>query len=159
MFSRSIDQLDKADAPPIPESYIYLLGVQSTIALCEGLAAYAGPIYTKLVVQRPRAAGDAAIRAPSAFDLTALPADDPQTAQLLIMKDMISEGWPALLAALSFIISTNLSEELFVEVLASYQSVTKKVFAASKRPVLKISKNSAGASPLWNVSDGTSREP
>lgn len=124
MKLQCIDQLDKADAPPIPESYIYLLAVQSIIALCEGLAAYAGPIYTSLVVQRPRTAGEAAVRAPPAFDLAALPADDPRTAQLHVMKDMISEGWPALLAALSFIIATNLSEELFVEVLASYQSVT-----------------------------------
>ncbi|KAH6905130.1 hypothetical protein BKA70DRAFT_1293490 [Coprinopsis sp. MPI-PUGE-AT-0042] len=124
MKLQCIDQLDKADAPPIPESYIYLLAVQSIISLCEGLAAYAGPIYTALVIQRPRAAGEAAVRAPPALDLATLPQEDPKTTQLRTMKDMISEGWPALLAALSFIIATNLSEELFVEVLASYQSVT-----------------------------------
>lgn len=40
------------------------------------------------------------------------------------MRDIIESGWPALLAALSFVISTNLSDELFVEVLASYQAMT-----------------------------------
>jgi hypothetical protein len=37
---------------------------------------------------------------------------------------MVESGWPALLAALSFIIATNLSDELFVDVLASYQAMT-----------------------------------
>lgn len=37
---------------------------------------------------------------------------------------MVASGWPALLAALSFIISTNLSDELFGDVLASYQAMT-----------------------------------
>lgn len=37
---------------------------------------------------------------------------------------MVASGWPALLAALSFVISTNLSDELFGDVLASYQAMT-----------------------------------
>lgn len=37
---------------------------------------------------------------------------------------MVASGWPALLAALSFIISTNLSDELFGDVLASFQAMT-----------------------------------
>lgn len=40
------------------------------------------------------------------------------------MCAIIESGWPALLAALSFIIATNLSDDLFVEVLASYQAMT-----------------------------------
>ncbi|KIJ91398.1 hypothetical protein K443DRAFT_115078 [Laccaria amethystina LaAM-08-1] len=123
MKLQCIDQLDKADAPPIPESYIYLLGVQCIVSLCEGLASYAGPLYGSIVVQRPRA-GEAMVRAPPALDLSTLPQDDQQTKQLRIIQDIISNGWPALLAALSFIISTNLSDDLFVEVLASYQAMT-----------------------------------
>nr|GAT45459.1 predicted protein [Mycena chlorophos] len=121
MKLQCIDQLDKADAPPIPESYIYLLGVQCIISLCEGFAAYTGPVYSTIVIQRPRAADEAVIRAPPALDLTTLPTDDPTTAQLRIVTAIIESGWPALLAALSFIIATNISDELFVEVLASYQ--------------------------------------
>jgi hypothetical protein len=37
---------------------------------------------------------------------------------------MVENGWPALLAALAFIISTNLSDELFIDVLSSYQALT-----------------------------------
>ncbi|KAF8151507.1 hypothetical protein B0H34DRAFT_664561 [Crassisporium funariophilum] len=123
MKLQCIDQLDKADAPPIPESYIYLLAVQCIVSLCEGFASFAGPIYSNLVMQRPRAAGEAVIRAPPALDLSTLPADT-QTKQLVTVLSIISQAWPALLAALSFIIATNLSDELFVEVLASYQAMT-----------------------------------
>jgi hypothetical protein len=45
----SID-LDKADAPPIPEVYIYLLGVQCLISFSDGPAAYAIPLYSTLAV-------------------------------------------------------------------------------------------------------------
>jgi hypothetical protein len=120
----SIDQLDKADSPPIPEPYIYLLGVQCLVSLCEGFAAFVGPVYNTLMVQRPRAAGEPVIRAPPALDLIALAKDDPTTIQLRTVHDMIDNDWPAFLAALSFIISTNLSDELFVDILASYQAMT-----------------------------------
>ncbi|KAJ7242359.1 hypothetical protein B0H12DRAFT_1132442 [Mycena haematopus] len=124
MKLQCIDQLDKADAPPIPESYIYLLAIQCIVSLCEGFAAFTGPLYSTIVIQRPRAAGEAVIRAPPALDLASLPDDDPSTAQLRIVSAIIESGWPALLAALSFIIATNLSDDIFVEVLASYQAMT-----------------------------------
>lgn len=123
IYPASIDQLDKADAPAIPESYIYLLGVQCIISLCEGFASYSGPIYSNIAIQRPRAAGDSVVRAPPALDLDTLPKSD-QTNQLRIVQSIISQAWPALLAALSFIIATNISDEIFVDVLASYQAMT-----------------------------------
>lgn len=124
MKLQCIDQLDKADSPPIPESYIYLLGIQCLVSLCEGFASFTGPLYTSIVIQKPRAAGEAINRAPPALDLSTLPADDITTKHLHIVRDIIESGWPALLAALSFVISTNLSDELFADVLASYQAVT-----------------------------------
>ncbi|KAI0933226.1 hypothetical protein AcV7_004756 [Taiwanofungus camphoratus] len=124
MKLQCIDQLDKADSPTIPESYIYLLGVQSLVAICEGLASFTVPLYNSIMVQRPRAAGEPVIRAPPALDLSNLPPDELVTKQLRTVHDMVESGWPALLAALSFVISTNLSDELFVDVLASYQALT-----------------------------------
>lgn len=120
----SIDQLDKADSPSIPESYIYLLGVQCFVSLCEGFASFTAPLYSSTVIQKPRAPGEAVIRAPPALDLSILPPEDSSTKQLRIVRDIVESGWPALLAALSFVISTNLSDELFVEVLSSYQAMT-----------------------------------
>jgi hypothetical protein len=100
------------------------LALQCLTSLCEGLATFTGPLYTSLVIQRPRAPGDAAIRAPPALDISTLPPNEPSTQQLVIVRDVIESGWPALLAALSFVVTTNLSDELFVEVLASYQALT-----------------------------------
>ncbi len=124
MKLQCIDQLDKADSPPIPESYLYLLGVQCLVSLCEGFSTSTGPLYNSIMVQKPRSAGEPVIRAPPALDLSTLPPDEPVTHQLQTVHDMVESGWPALLAALSFLISTNLSDELFVDVLASYQALT-----------------------------------
>ncbi|KAI5999270.1 hypothetical protein EDD15DRAFT_2508632 [Pisolithus albus] len=118
-----IDQLDKADSPSIPETYIYLLAVQCIVSLCEGFASFTGPIYTSVMVQRPRTAGESIIHAPPALDISLLPPDEPATIHVGIVRAMVEHGWPALLAALSFIISTNLSDELFVEVLSGYQAM------------------------------------
>ncbi|TFK71822.1 hypothetical protein BDN72DRAFT_409999 [Pluteus cervinus] len=133
MKLQCIDQLDKAESPPIPESYIYLLAVQCLVSLCDGLAQFTGPLYTSLVVQKPRSTGSAgesssstssSMKAPPALDISTLPQGEPSTHHLRIVRAIIENGWPALLAALSFIISTNLSDDLFVEVLSSYQALT-----------------------------------
>ncbi len=76
------------------------------------------------MVQRPRSAGEPVVRAPPALDLSSLPQEEPTTRHLKTVHDMVECGWPALLAALSFLISTNLSDELFADVLGSYQSMT-----------------------------------
>ncbi|KAG5643461.1 hypothetical protein DXG03_000893 [Asterophora parasitica] len=124
MKLQCIDQLDKADSPPIPELYIYLLAVQSLNFLCDGLFNFTAPLYNSIVIQKPKAAGDSIVRAPPALDLEAVPEDNPDAKQLRIIRDIIESSWPALLAALSFIISTNLSDDIFVEVLTSFQSLT-----------------------------------
>jgi hypothetical protein len=101
-----------------------LLAVQCIVSLCEGFASFTGPIYTSIVVQKPRTAGESVIRAPPALDVDKLPQDDKVVLQLRSVRDMVASGWPALLAALSFIISTNLSDEMFGDVLASFQAMT-----------------------------------
>jgi hypothetical protein len=76
------------------------------------------------MVQRPRATGEPVIRVPTALDFSTLPQDDPATQHLIIVRSMVEHGWPVLLTALAFIISTNLSDELFMDVLSSYQALT-----------------------------------
>lgn len=76
------------------------------------------------MIQKPRAAGESVIRAPAALDLSQLPQEEAITKQLRTVQSMVAHGWPALLAALSFIISTNLSDDLFADVLSSYQAMT-----------------------------------
>jgi hypothetical protein len=55
LLSVSIDQLDKADAPLIPEAFIYLLGVACLVSLSDGLARYTSPLYNTIAVQKPPA--------------------------------------------------------------------------------------------------------
>jgi hypothetical protein len=75
-------------------------------------------------MQKPRSAGDAVIRAPPALDFSSLPPDDASTKQLNNVRGMVESGWPALLVSLSFLIASNLSEELFVDVLSGIQNLT-----------------------------------
>jgi hypothetical protein len=63
LLSVSIDQLDKADAPLIPEAFIYLLGVQCLVSLSDGLARYTSPLYNTIAVQKPPAGSIEAPRA------------------------------------------------------------------------------------------------
>ena len=122
-FVRSIDQLDKADPPPIPDTYVYLLALQCIASLAGALAALTIPVYNAITLQRPRSAGEPVFRAPAALDISSLPMPDGQTLQLKSAHGMIENAWPAMLAALSFFISTNLSEELFADVLTSIQNM------------------------------------
>ncbi|KIJ29789.1 hypothetical protein M422DRAFT_107343, partial [Sphaerobolus stellatus SS14] len=123
MKLQCIDQLDKADAPGIPESYIYLLAIQCLVSLVEGFASLVLPLYNTITIVRPRAAGEAIVHAPPALDLPTLPEGDHGTVQLRIVHDMLESGWPALLAALSFYIATNISDELFADVLGAMQGM------------------------------------
>lgn len=85
-----IEQHDKAEAPLIPETYIYLVALQSLDAIAEG-------IYTTVASKNPPP---------------------------VPLQDMASSAWPALLAALSYCIGTNLSDSLFAEVLTALQNFT-----------------------------------
>ncbi len=75
-------------------------------------------------MQRQRHLGDSVTRAPPALDPSTLPAAEVTTKVLLTSRDMVEAAWPALLSALSFLIGTNLSEELFTDVLNSLQALT-----------------------------------
>ncbi|KAG8946446.1 hypothetical protein FRC03_001363, partial [Tulasnella sp. 419] len=123
MKLQCIDQLDKADSPIIPDTYIYLLGLQCFTSLSEGFAAFVIPIYSSIVMQRPRTPGETVIRAPPALDLSTLSSSDQSHHQLQIVGAMVQNGWPALLAGLSFVISTNLTDDLFGDVVGAYQNM------------------------------------
>ena len=125
LLSVSIDQLDKADAPLIPEAYIYLLGVQCLVSLSDGLAGYTFPLYNTLAVQKPPAGSMESVRAPGPLDPTTLPETEPARAGLRTVRAMLNAGWPALLAALSFLLTTNLSDSIFGDVLGALQTLAR----------------------------------
>ena len=63
------------------------------------------------------------IKAPPALDVASLPPEEASR-QVKAVYGMLENGWPALLAALSFVIATNLSDELFGDVLQACQNLT-----------------------------------
>ncbi|WVO17542.1 hypothetical protein L204_105237 [Cryptococcus depauperatus] len=87
---RLIEQHDKAEAPLVPETYVYFLALQSLNSMAQG-------IYSDVK------------------------SNDPPSAAA---RGMASSAWPALLAALSYCIATNLSHSIFAEVLKALQDFT-----------------------------------
>lgn len=114
-----IDQLDKSDAPAIPETYLFLLALQCLNAIGEGFAAYTLPIYSSLMSRRPKT-GDEPLPAPPAIVFEDLKSDKTYE-PLKAAHDMADAAWPALLASLSFYLSTNLDDDLFVYTLSAFQ--------------------------------------
>jgi hypothetical protein len=119
----SIDQLDKAEVPPIPETYAFLLALQCIASIPAGFASFSLPLYSSVIQERARSSGETLPHAPPSLDFSSLP-DSLSVQDLATARDMALAGWPALLASLSFFISTNLDEELFGETLNAFQAFT-----------------------------------
>lgn len=119
-----IDQLDKAEPPVIPETYIFLLALQCLSSLSEGFATYSLSAYSSLVAAKSKAAGDAPSRSPPALDWSILDRTDPKVVSLAVVQEMASTSWPALLASLSFFIATALDDDLFSDVVSALQNFT-----------------------------------
>lgn len=102
--SRSIDQLDKLEPPPLPETYLYLLSLQCFNIVVEGFASSVTPVYSSIVPLRSSL--EVAKRKGGLVEQIQNAGDADTT------RDMVEAGWPAILAALSFFIGRNLSDEV-----------------------------------------------
>jgi hypothetical protein len=122
-LSVSIDQLDKADAPLIPLAYIYLIGVQCLISLSDGLVGYTFPLSPSWSKNHPRAQLGPCAHWP--IRPTTLPKTEPARAGLRTVRAMLNAGWPALFAALPFLLTTNLSDSLFGDALGALQTLAR----------------------------------
>ncbi|BGP27996.1 Endocytosis and vacuole integrity protein [Rhodotorula toruloides] len=120
MKLQCIDQLDKAEPPQIPETYIFLLALQCLSALADGFAAFTLATYGDVIARRQKTRSSA----PPALNLDQLAERDPQVASLLVVRSMAESAWPALLASMSFFIATALSNDLFSDVVTSLQNFT-----------------------------------
>jgi hypothetical protein len=92
---KSIDQLDKADPPSIPETYIFYLAL-----LCLNSIAF-----------KPNSEEQSLEHEDNKKDLS-------------LVTDMANVAWPGLLAAMSFYLTANLDEDLFQNTMRSYQNFT-----------------------------------
>lgn len=133
-YSHSIDQLDKADPPPIPETYIFYLAAVCLNSIADGLAGFALP---RFAAGSGRSASTSTVKSPTSeharggasepsHDGKVDDSDSPTSAKknLALITDMANTAWPGLLAAMSFFLSANLDEELFQSTMRSYQNFT-----------------------------------
>ncbi|EFP90450.2 uncharacterized protein PGTG_16037 [Puccinia graminis f. sp. tritici CRL 75-36-700-3] len=123
MKLQCIDQLDKAEAPVIPETYVYLLALQCICNVAEGFAGFALVQHEEFRHSRPNNASDDTPPPSSILPIDELKAG-PNKERLKMTKSMADASWPALLASLNFFVSTNLDEGLFNETLSAMQSFT-----------------------------------
>ncbi|KAG9321660.1 hypothetical protein KVV02_007459 [Mortierella alpina] len=134
MRIQCVDQLDKADPPQIPETYLYYLSLICINSIADGLASYIFPIVSQAIHDQQRqtpegselSASNTARSLPSAFPNTntlelsrSKEADD-----IALVTIMAESAWPGLLAAFSFFLGSNLDEELFHNIMRAYQNFT-----------------------------------
>ncbi|KAF9363393.1 hypothetical protein BGX34_004268 [Mortierella sp. NVP85] len=137
MRIQCVDQLDKADPPPIPETYIYYLSLVCVNSIADGLAAHVFPIVSQLLHEQQRLAHeqkdgseitDSALSRPtlSVFPNTnSLALSKTKEADdIALVTAMAESAWPGLLAAFSYFLGANLDEELFHNVMRAYQNFT-----------------------------------
>ncbi|KPV73179.1 uncharacterized protein RHOBADRAFT_2872, partial [Rhodotorula graminis WP1] len=129
MKLQCIDQLDKAEPPHIPDTYLFLLALQCLAALADGFAVFT--LSASADVARRyglSSAGPSTATAGglnwAALDANADAARDPQVESLRVVRAMAESTWPAFLASLSFFIATALGDDLFSDVVASLQNFT-----------------------------------
>ncbi|KXS17490.1 hypothetical protein M427DRAFT_144228 [Gonapodya prolifera JEL478] len=135
-----MDQLDRSDPPPLPDSYLLVVSLLALVLLAENLAAFIIPCLNMsatspswdshqsqanwLAPERP----GPPVGRPSAIDTTSMlptifdPSFDP-TGAISIAHDMCEAIWAPILAAFSALLTYNtLDDELFASVLSAYGS-------------------------------------
>ena len=110
----SIDQLDKADAPSIPETYPFLLALQCLSSIATGFHTAVTVVWQDNSSDGGRALPVLSFNEPVS----------PKVAPLKADRDMIQAGWPAIFSSLSYFVSTNLDDPLFSDTLTALQNFT-----------------------------------
>jgi len=82
-------------------------------------------LYNALAVQKPPAGSPEPMYAPGPLNPSTLPESEPTRVGLQTVRAMLNAGWHALLAALSFLLTTNLSDPLFGNVLGALQALAR----------------------------------
>ncbi|CAG8510749.1 17383_t:CDS:10, partial [Dentiscutata heterogama] len=128
MKIQCIDQLDKAEPPQIPETYLYYLAFVCLNSIADGLHNFVSSIFAGIIQkqQHDESQQTSATQQQSIFGNTALQQleSHPEYKEVLLVADMANTAWPGLLAAQSFFLTANLDEELFQGVLRAYQNFT-----------------------------------
>ncbi|KAF9304722.1 hypothetical protein BGZ74_000788 [Mortierella antarctica] len=136
MRIQCVDQLDKADPPQIPETYLYYLSLICINSIADGLASYIFPIVSQALHDQQRQAaeqkeGEASDSAASRAVISVFPntntlelSKTKEADEIALVTTMAESAWPGLLAAFSYFLGSNLDEELFHNVMRAYQNFT-----------------------------------
>jgi hypothetical protein len=143
-----IDQLDKTEPPPIPDSYLYSLTLSCVSSLSEGLAKFVLPLTVPSDRGRKKAKQDAgrsspgpsvpeepSLEASSSKDLERTPSfkrnpvpinplaleDHPLNTEVKICAAIIDDCWPAILATCSTFLNAALDSEYFHGLVRAFQ--------------------------------------
>ncbi|KAK0540712.1 Endocytosis and vacuole integrity protein [Tilletia horrida] len=115
---QTIDQLDKAEAPVPPPTYVYLLAMQSLVNVAQAFSSHVLPAYSAFVNSRPKNSP----RAPPPLDLGALKGQARQDMDAAVA--MVNAAWTSLLASFTFLLSSKCDDAVFAEVLSALRNFT-----------------------------------
>ncbi|KAK9766990.1 Endocytosis and vacuole integrity protein, variant 2 [Basidiobolus ranarum] len=129
MKIQCIDQLDKAEPPAIPESYLYYLALVCLHSIADGLASFvlptfARPIKTDLESNSTTTSASPVVPVTTIYHNSEDLENHPLGAEFAILSDITNAVWPGLLAVFSFFLTANMDHELFHATLQSYQNFT-----------------------------------
>ncbi|KAG0037673.1 hypothetical protein BGZ82_002078 [Podila clonocystis] len=136
MRIQCVDQLDKADPPQIPETYLYYLSLICINSIADGLASYIFPIVSQALHDQQRQAaeqkeGEASDNTASRAVISVFPntntlelSKTKEADEIALVTTMAESAWPGLLAAFSYFLGSNLDEELFHNIMRAYQNFT-----------------------------------
>jgi len=141
-----IDQLDKTDAPSIPESYVYSLTLACITSLSEGLAKFILPLTVPTEGRKKRSKQDSGRDSPapvsdehgdatgrvtleraSSFKRNPVPVNPltlenhPLHAEVKVCAAFIEECWPAILATCSTFLFAALDSEYYHALVRAFQ--------------------------------------
>jgi hypothetical protein len=137
-----IDQLDKTDAPTIPESYVYSLTLSCITSLSEGLAKFILPLTVSSEGRRKRGPkGEAGRDSPApqidetpdklersaSFKRNPVPVNPltlenhPLYAEIRVCAAFIDQCWPAILATCSTFLYAGLDSEYYHSLVRAFQ--------------------------------------
>ncbi|KAE8231547.1 hypothetical protein CF326_g3433 [Tilletia indica] len=168
---QTIDQLDKAEAPVTPPTYVYLLAMQSLVNVAQAFSSQILPAYSAFVNARPKNSP----RAPPPLDLDTLKGSTRQDMDAAIA--MVNSAWTSLLASFTFLLSSKCDDAVFAEVLSALRNFTnvtgvlslqtpRDAFIASllkfavPRPVVAtVAAQKLSAEPANNASNANAQRP
>ncbi|KAJ3021237.1 hypothetical protein HKX48_008942 [Thoreauomyces humboldtii] len=100
MKLQCLDQLDKAEPPVIPETYIIFLAIQCMNSTVESEAQFAMPLLAE----------------------ASTPTE--QRDDIILAIEMANASWAGILTALSFLVTSSVDDDVFAMVIRAYQSIT-----------------------------------